>query len=395
MPPHKKGSRTGLDEIEKQWPKDLKGARVGLLVHPASVNSKLEHAVPVLARSRKLKLAALFGPQHGIFGQTQDNMIEWEGFRDVATGLPVYSLYGATRKPGTEMLANFDVLVVDMQDVGSRYYTFIWTLALCMESCNEAGKTVVVLDRPNPINGQSVEGPMLRTDFASFVGLKPLPVRHGMTIGEIGSYLQTSFLPGLDYRVITMEGWKRRMWFDDTGLPWVMPSPNMPTLDTALVYPGMCLFEATNVSEGRGTTRPFEIFGGPFIHAETIVNVLREFKLPGVVFRPLSFQPMFQKHAGLLCGGAQIHVTDRQKFRPFKTGAAIIKAIHNTYPRDFKWKQPPYEYEEVNLPIDILAGSDQLRKDIELWKDLDEMETWWKDESRVFEKIRKNFLLYR
>ena len=394
MPTHKNGTRTGLDGIEKEWPKDLKGARVGLLVHPASVNSRLEHAVSVLGRSRKCKLAALFGPQHGIYGQTQDNMVEWEGFRDAATGLPVYSLYGATRKPVTAMLKDFDVLVVDMQDVGSRYYTFTWTLDLCMEACSEAGKSVVVLDRPNPINGQSVEGPLLRADFSSFVGLKPIPVRHGMTMGEIGSYLQASFYPGLDYRVIRMQGWKRKMWFDQTGLPWVMPSPNMPTLDTALVYPGMCLFEATNVSEGRGTTRPFELFGAPFIHPETIVSVLKEFKLSGVVFRPLSFQPTFQKHAGLLCGGAQIHVTDRQKFRPFKTGVAVLKAIHNTYPRDFKWNEPPYEYDEVNLPIDILSGSDQLRKDIETWKDLDEMETWWQEDARAFDKIRKTFLHY-
>ncbi len=394
MPKRAKGTGSGLDGTEKQWPRDLKGARVGLVVHPASVNKKLEHAVAVLGKSRKCRLTALFGPQHGISGQTQDNMVEWEGFRDPATGLPVYSLYGATRKPRAGMLSDLDVLVIDLQDVGSRYYTFIWTLELCMQACNEAGKSVIVLDRPNPINGQSVEGPMLKPEFASFVGLRPLPVRHGMTIGEIGAYLREAFHPRLDYRVIAMQGWRRKMWFDETGLPWVMPSPNMPTLDTALVYPGMCLFEATNVSEGRGTTRPFEIFGAPFIHPETIVNVLKECRLPGVVFRPLSFQPTFQKHAGFLCGGAQIHVTDRGKFKPFKTGVAILKAIHNTYPRDFKWKEPPYEYEEVNLPIDILAGSDRLRKDIEAWKDLDEMETWWKEEARAFEKIRKNFLLY-
>jgi uncharacterized protein YbbC (DUF1343 family) len=395
MPTRRKVTRTGLDRIEKRWPKDLKGARVGLVVHPASVNSKLEHAITVTSKSRKFRLTALFGPQHGIFGQTQDNMIEWEGFRDPATGLPVFSLYGATRKPGLETLADIDVLVVDLQDVGSRYYTFIWTLELCMQACREAGKSVVVLDRPNPITGESVEGPMLTPDYASFVGLRPLPVRHGMTIGEIGLYLGEIFHPGLDYRVIAMEGWKRSMWFDQTGLPWVMPSPNMPTFDSALVYPGMCLFEATNISEGRGTTRPFEIFGAPFIHPETIVNVLKEFKLPGVVFRPLSFQPTFQKHAGLLCGGAQIHVTDRQKYRPFKTGVAILKAIHNTYPRDFKWKEPPYEYEEVNLPIDILAGSDRLRKDIESWKDLKEMDAWWKEESKAFEKVRKKYLAYK
>ncbi len=394
MPTRKKGAQTGLDLIDKHWPRELKGARIGLAVHPASINRKLEHAVPVCGKSKKFEITALFGPQHGIFGQTQDNMVEWEGFHDPATGLPVYSLYGATRKPRIEMLEDIDILVVDLQDVGSRYYTFIWTLELCMEACREAGKSVVVLDRPNPINGQSVEGPVLRPDFASFVGLRPVPVRHGMTIGEVGAYLQESFHPGLDYRIIPMQGWKRKMWFDHTGLPWVMPSPNMPTLDTALVYPGMCLLEATNISEGRGTTRPFEIFGAPFMHPETIVRVLKEFKLPGVVFRPLSFQPTFQKHAGLLCGGAQIHIIDRQKFKPFKTGVAILKAIHNTYPRDFRWKEPPYEYEEVNLPIDILAGSDRLRKDIESWKDLGEMETWWKEEARAFEKIRKAFFLY-
>jgi len=386
---------SGLDVTEKLWPRDLKNARVGLVVHPASTNRRLEHAVTVCRRSKKFNITTLFGPQHGILGQTQDNMIEWEGFRDPATGLQVYSLYGKTRKPRPEMLSNIDVLVVDLQDVGSRYYTFIWTLELCMEACQEAGKTVIVLDRPNPINGTAVEGPLLVPEFASFVGLCPLPVRHGMTMGEIGAYLGDTFHPGLDYRVTPLQGWKRKMWYDQTTLPWVMPSPNMPTLETALVYPGMCLFEATNISEGRGTTRPFEIFGAPFIHAETIVAALKEFKLPGVVFRPLSFQPTFQKHAGLLCHGAQIHVTDREKFRSFKTGVAILKAIHNTYPRDFAWKQPPYEYEEIMLPIDILAGTNRLRKDIEAWKDLNEMEAWWKEDVRAFDKIRKKFLLYK
>ncbi len=390
----KKGTLTGLDLIEKRWPKDLLRMRVGLVVHPASVNSRLEHAVTVCMRSRKFKLAALFGPQHGILGQTQDNMIEWEGFRDPATGLPVYSLYGKARKPRPEMLSNIDALVIDLQDVGSRYYTFIWTMELCMQACRDAGKTIVVLDRPNPLAGHLTEGPALDPRFASFVGLRPLPVRHGMTIGEISGYLRDSFHPGLDLYVIKMQGWKRKIWFDQTRLPWVMPSPNMPTPDTALVYPGMCLFEATNISEGRGTTRPFELFGAPFIHPETIVTALNKFKLPAALFRPLSFQPTFQKHAGMLCGGAQIHVTDREKFKPFKTGVAILKAIHDTYPRDFQWNQPPYEYEEVKPPIDILAGTDRLRKDIESGKDLDGMEKWWKEETKAFEKIRKNRLLY-
>jgi uncharacterized protein YbbC (DUF1343 family) len=394
MPTQTKRVLTGLDLVEKHWPKDLLNARVGLVVHPASVNGKFEHAIGVCGRSRRFRLTALFGPQHGILGQTQDNMIEWEGTRDPATGLPVHSLYGRTRKPQAEALANVDVLVIDLQDVGSRYYTFIWTLDLCMQACREAGKMIVVLDRPNPLAGHITEGPVLDPAFASFVGLRPLPVRHGMTIGEVGVYLRKTFHPDLNYRVIRMQGWKRKMWFDRTRLPWVMPSPNMPTPDTALVYPGMCLFEATNVSEGRGTTRPFELFGAPFIHPETLVSVLRDFKLPGVVFRPLSFQPTFQKHAGQLCGGAQIHVTDRERFKPFKTGVAVLKAIHNTYPRDFRWNQPPYEYEEVNLPIDILAGSSRLRKDIEAWKDLDDMELWWKEETKAFGKVRKKHLLY-
>jgi len=390
----KKGTLTGLDLIDKLWPADLKGARVGLVVHPASVNGRMEHAVAVCMHSRKFKLAALFGPQHGILGQTQDNMVEWEGFRDPATGLPVCSLYGKARKPRPEMLDAVDVLVIDLQDVGSRYYTFIWTMDLCMQACREAGKAIVVLDRPNPLAGHITEGPVLDPGFASFVGLRPLPVRHGMTIGEISAYLRDTFYPGLDQDIIPMQGLKRTMWFDQTRLPWVMPSPNMPTPDTALVYPGMCLLEATNISEGRGTTRPFELFGAPFIHPETIVNVLNEFKLPGVLFRPLSFQPTFQKHAGLLCGGAQLHVTDREKFKPFKTGVAVLKAVHDTCPRDFAWKQPPYEYDEVNLPIDILAGTDRLRKDIESGKDLDGMEKWWQEETKSFEKIRKKCLLY-
>ncbi len=394
MSPKQQGSFTGLDLLEKLWPIDLRGVRVGLVAHPASVNRAFEHAVDIFRWSKRFRLTAIFGPQHGILGHTQDNMAEWEGFRDPASGLPVFSLYGKVRKPTRSMLDHIDALAVDLQDVGSRYYTFIWTLDLCMQACREAGKTVIVLDRPNPIGGRVAEGPVLSIQYASFVGFKPIPVRHGMTIAEIGSYVNHSCYPDLDFRIIPMQGWKRKMWFDETGLPWVLPSPNMPTLDTALVYPGMCLLEGTNISEGRGTTRPFEIFGAPFIHPETIVNVLNEYRLPGVVFRPLSFQPTFQKHANKLCGGAQIHVTDRERFKPFKTGVAILKAVHNTYPRDFAWKQPPYEYEEINLPIDILAGTNRLRKEIEAWKDLNEMEKWWKEDVRTFEKVRKKHLIY-
>jgi len=387
--------RVGLDLFEKNWPQKLKGTRVGLLVHPASVNRKLEHAVNLFIKSKKLDLQALFGPQHGIRGETQDNMVEWKGFRDAHTKLPIFSLYGHTRKPEPSMLKDIDVMVIDMQNVGSRYYTFIWTMELCMQACLEMNKSVVVLDRPNPIGGHITEGPVLDTTYASFVGLRPLPVRHGMTIGEIGNYLRNEFYPSLDFHVIPMQGWKRKIWFNDTGLPWVMPSPNMPTLDTAAVYPGTCLLEGTNLSEGRGTTRPFEIFGAPFIDPEILVSHLNQFRLHGVVFRPIYFQPTFQKHAGKLCRGAQIHIVNREKFKPFKTGIAILKIIHDLYPEHFEWKQPPYEYETEKMPIDILAGTDKLRKGIEKDGKLDQMEEWWQEQCQQFHRTyRKRYLMY-
>ncbi len=385
----------GLDSYERKWPGSLKGSHAGLLVHPASLNKKFQDTVSLFLNSSKFTLKALFGPQHGIRGETQDNMVEWEGYRDKKTGLPAFSLYGAMRKPDPAMLKDIDVMVIDLQDAGSRYYTFIWTMELCMQACAEMKKSVVILDRPNPIGGHKAEGAVLDQQFSSFVGLRPLPIRHGMTTGEIGQYLRHEFYPALDFHVISMKGWKRKMWFDETGLPWVMPSPNMPTLETATVYPGMCLLEGTQISEGRGTTRPFEIFGAPFVDPDLLVSRLKEYSLPGVIFRPVYFQPTFQKHAGKLCGGAQIHITNRERFRPFKTGVAVLKAIHDLYPEQFAWKQPPYEYEYEKLPIDILAGSDRLRLDIESSVPLDHMEEWWHEECKAFDrKIRKKYLLY-
>ncbi len=387
--------RTGLELFEKKWPVRFKGAKVGLLVHPASVNRRLDHAAGLFLRSKKCRLTALFGPQHGFLGETQDNMVEWKGFRHGKTGLPVFSLYGETRKPRPGMLKELDLMVVDLQDVGSRYYTFIWTMDLCMQACLGAGKPLAVLDRPNPIGGLRTEGPVLDPAFSSFVGNRPLPVRHGMTIGEIGHYLRDEFYPGLDFHVISMEGWSRRMWFDATKLPWVMPSPNMPTLETASVYPGMCLLEGTNLSEGRGTTRPFEIFGAPFVDPDRLVSKLTEFRLPGAVFRPLHFQPAFQKHSGKLCGGGQIHITNRDSFKPFKTGVAVLKTAHDLYPDLFKWKMPPYEYENDKMPIDILAGSDRLRKMIERGEGLERIEESCREECSYFTRnVRRRYLIY-
>jgi uncharacterized protein YbbC (DUF1343 family) len=347
-----------LDHLSELWPNKFRGARIGALLHPASVSSNVEHASRILERHSGdlFHLAAFFGPQHGFLGQTQDNMVEWKSYEHPRLHIPVHSLYGEYREPTAEMLRGLDVLLIDLQDIGSRYYTFVWTLYLSMRACETCGIAVVVLDRPNPINGVTTEGPILDPNYTSFVGMHPLLVRHGRTIGELAQQFRDEAFPNCEVSVLPIKQWERAMWFDQTGLPWVMPSPNMPTLDTATVYPGMCLFEGTNISEGRGTTRPFEIFGAPFIDAEKLCTVLNNQKLPGVFFRENYFQPTFQKFAGQLCGGAQIHVIDRECFQPFQTGLEIIRKIRAFYRDQFAWKQPPYEYETEKLPVEILLG---------------------------------------
>jgi uncharacterized protein YbbC (DUF1343 family) len=347
-----------LDHLDEVWPKKLRGTRIAALLHPASVSSKLEHASRVLERynSDLFRLTAFFGPQHGFLGQTQDNMVQWKSYVHPRLGIPVYSLYAEHREPTLETLQDLDVLLVDLQDIGARYYTFIWTMYLCMRACEQAGVAVVVLDRPNPINGVTTEGPMPDANYKSFVGMHPLAVRHGRSIGELAQQFRDEAFPKCRLTILPMKNWKREMWFDQTGLPWVMPSPNMAALDTATVYPGMCLLEGTNISEGRGTTRPFEIFGAPFIDAEQLCNELNKLRLQGVFFRQNYFQPTFHKFVGELCGGAQIHVIDRNAFRPFQTGIEIIRLIRKLYPKSFAWKQPPYEYETEKLPIEILLG---------------------------------------
>jgi uncharacterized protein YbbC (DUF1343 family) len=347
-----------LDNLHELWPEELRGARIGALLHPASVSSKLEHASRILERfnGELFRLAAFFGPQHGFLGQTQDNMAEWKTYEHPRLHIPIYSLYGEHREPTAEMLQNIDAVVIDLQDIGARYYTFIWTLYLCMRACEKQGVHVVVLDRPNPINGLTIEGPILDSDYRSFVGMHPIHVRHGRTIAELALQFRNEAFLNCRLSILPVRNWKRAMWFDETGLPWVMPSPNMPTLETATVYPGMCLLEGTTISEGRGTTRPFEIFGAPFIEAEQLCRELNNSKLPGVFFREAYFQPAFHKFAGRLCGGAQLHVVNRNSFRPFATGVEIIKRIRKLCGDQFQWKQPPYEYEWKRLPIEILIG---------------------------------------
>ncbi len=384
----------GLEVIKNENFSRLKGRTIGLVVNPASLDSGLISTVDIFLTADGVKVEALFGPQHGIRGETQDNMIEWEGFRDKKTGLSIYSLYGTTRAPLREMMEGIDCLVIDLPDVGARYYTFVWTLALCLRACKKYGKACVVLDRPNPINGVAMEGPVLDPRFSSFVGLYPLPIRPGMTMGEIALYLNREFKIECDLSVVPLEGWQREMWFDETSLPWVMPSPNMPTLDTAIVYPGMCLLEGTNISEGRGTTRPFEIFGKPGVDPDELVKKLTGEALPGVRFRPLYFQPTFQKYQGESCGGAQIHVTDRNSFLPVLTGVAVIRTIYHLHSESFSWKQPPYEYEAEKLPIDILAGTDELRSQIEHGCSLEEIARSWQKKLDLFREARKPYLLY-
>ncbi|HPF70629.1 MAG TPA: DUF1343 domain-containing protein [Candidatus Krumholzibacteria bacterium] len=377
--------KTGLDRMVEQGFAPLRGRRLGLVMHPASRDRHLRRGWRLCHQSPLTDVRALFGPQHGFLGQTQDNMIEWQGFTDRATGLPVHSLYGEVRKPTPEMLADVDTLVIDLQDVGARYYTFIWTLYLCMEACAELGKSVVVLDRPNPIGGVELEGPVLDPAYSSFVGLAPVPVRHGLTSGELALFFRHWRGWKLDLEVVWMDGWRRAMDFEATGLPWVLPSPNMPTVDTAFVYPGGCLLEATNLSEGRGTTRPFEIFGAPWVDADTLVGLLRDWKLPGLKWRPLDFEPTFHKHANQVCGGVQVHVTDRKAFRPLLTYTAAIAAIRELWPERFAWKEPPYEYETVKLPIDILAGGPEWRTMIEEGRRPWSMAEVWRDACDAFD----------
>ena len=373
----------------------LRGARVGIVCNHASVDYGFAHIVDRLAAAEDVRLSAIFGPQHGFRSDVQDNMIETPHRDDPSRRIPVYSLYSETREPTPAMLKGLDLLVVDLQDIGARIYTYIYTMANCLRACGRHGVPVIVCDRPNPINGVDIEGALLRKGFESFVGLFPIPMRHGMTMAELARLFNEEFGLGAQLEVVRMDGWERSMFADETGLPWVMPSPNMPTLDTAIVYPGTVLFEGTLLSEGRGTTRPFELVGAPGVEAERFARELNTRGLPGVFFRPAVFEPTFQKHAKTTCGGCQVHVTDRRAYTPVLTGAALIEALQHAVPQGFAlWRQPPYEYEREKLPIDILAGSDVLRQQIEADAPLEDSAASWRDDEAAFRKARQPYLLY-
>jgi uncharacterized protein YbbC (DUF1343 family) len=372
----------------------LKGRTVGLVVNPASINQRFEHAID-LAELGWVRFGAIFGPQHGFRSDLQENMIESGHARDDRRRIPIYSLYSETREPTAEMLTGLDALVIDLQDVGTRIYTYIYTMANCLRAAARHALPVIVCDRPNPIGGIAVEGPMLEMGFESFVGLFPLPMRHGMTIGELARLFNKAFGIGAKLEVVAMQGWTRDQFFDDTGLPWVLPSPNIPTLESAIVYPGTVLFEGTNVSEGRGTTKPFELIGAPWVREDVFCAALNARALPGVHFRPAMFEPTFHKHAKTLCGGCQMHVTDRRRFRAVETGVALLEAFRSARPAAFAWREPPYEYEYTLPPIDILYGSAGLRTALEAGEDAAAIAATWTTPVGRFLHLREEYLLYR
>ena len=372
----------------------VKGARVGLVCNQASVNHEFQHVADLLKKHDAVNLRALFGPQHGIRGDVQDNMVETEHATDRETGLPIYSLYSETREPTESMMRDIDVIVFDMQDVGCRIYTFAYTMANCMLAARKFGKKVIVCDRPNPINGRDVAGNVLEKGQESFVGQYSIPTRHGMTLGELARMFNEHFLIKCELEVVPMDGWDRNDWHDETNAPWVMPSPNMPTLDSATVFPGTVHFEGTQVSEGRGTTRPFELVGAPYIVSEDYAAELNEANLPGVYFRSCIFRPTFQKHGGVSCEGVQIQVMDRNIFEPVTTGLAMVKLARDLYPDKFRWKEPPYEYVFDRNPFDVIAGTTKVREAFEQGTTIAELQESWQGELNEFKKLREQFLIY-
>ncbi len=388
--------RTGLERLLADPRRWLGRARVGLVANAASVDRNLAHAIDRMRAHPDIDLCLLFGPEHGIRGAAQD-MVGLTDARDPVSGLPEVSLYGATfasLSPRPDHLAQIDVLVFDVQDVGARYYTYAATMALCQRAARAAGVKVVVLDRPNPIGGARVEGGGLDPGLENFCGLYPIPQRHGLTVGELARLYNDAFGIGGDLDVVACEGWQRSAYFDECGLPWVMPSPNMPTLDTALVYPGMCLLEGTNVSEGRGTTRPFELCGAPFIDGQALASALARYDLPGVQFRPCVIEPTFHKFARQRCGGVQVHVRDRLVFDAYRTGIAVLVVTKRLWPEEFAWRREAYEFRDDVPAIDLLTGRTAVREAIDAGADLDAVMALACGGADVYERGRPAALLY-
>jgi uncharacterized protein YbbC (DUF1343 family) len=387
---------TGLESVLHKFPSELKGKRIGILCHAPSIASDYRHISDIFFNMKNCSLAALFGPQHGLHGQTQDNMIEWQSQKHPVYGIPLYSLYGEHRKPTAEMLNGIDAFMIDLQDVGARLYTYIWTVKLCMEACSEAGIPVWLLDRPNPVARLPFDGPVLKKEYFTFVGGASIPLCHRMTIGEMAMWLKVKYYPGCELRVVRMKHWRRSFLFSDTKLPWVLPSPNIPTLQSALVYPGTVLIEALNLSEGRGTTIPFELFGAPYIDTVKLKKNLDSRQISGCVFRPHDFIPTFHKFSGELCHGMQIHITDINTFRPVEAALEIFDAIIETSePDSLKFKLPPYEYENNLMPFDILSGDPGMRSTLIARNNLQMEKERWADEIEEFRKEFVELMFYK
>jgi uncharacterized protein YbbC (DUF1343 family) len=390
--------KVGLERLltEAPWRKLVEGRRVAILANPISVDHRFKHVVD-LATDAGWDLVRLFGPEHGIRGEAQD-MESVEQTLDPITGLPCVSLYGkdeASLRPRAEHLDGVDALVIDLQDVGARYYTFVYTAAWAAQVCAQTGTQVILCDRPNPLGGEVLEGNLVQEGFRSFVGAWPLPTRHGMTMGELlRCFDARGDLRGCDLQVVPMEGWRRSMWYDQTGLAFVQPSPNMPTLDTATVYPGMCLLEGTNLSEGRGTTRPFELFGAPWLDARALLERLDTYQIPGCAFRLATFKPMFQKHAGQLCKGLQLHVTDRASFRSLTTALILLQETMALHPDEFAWRTQVYEFVQDRLAIDLLLGDGLMRQGLYGQMGFEEWEGLLAQSRASFEAERAASLLY-
>jgi uncharacterized protein YbbC (DUF1343 family) len=386
--------QTGLDRIRKGLWKKLKGYKLGLLANQASLDSRFNGAKEVISRLLPGQLTALFGPQHGYGGEDQDNMVETDHTHDNALGIPVFSLYAEKRKPLPHMLEGVDILIIDLQDVGTRVYTFASTMLNCLKAAGKAGKKIIVLDRPNPLGGEILEGNLLHPELYSFVGPYRFPMRHGLTMGEMALVFNKKFRLDCDLEIIAMHGWRREMLWDKTGLKWMMPSPNMPLLETAYVYPGQVIWEGTNLSEGRGTCRPFEIFGAPYLDPKSIKKAIEPEATRGCFLQEYSFRPTFQKWKGELCKGFMLHVIDPHTYRPYLTSIALLNAIMEIHKKDFRWKNPPYEYERERKPIDLILGDTALRKDLESGTPISRITQNWVADIESFSQRRRPYLLY-
>ena len=385
---------TGLEQFVSAPPPWMVGQKIALLCNQASTDKKFRHSRDLIEQVFPGQLTCLFSPQHGFFSEKQDNMIESDHIQDPVIGVPVYSLYAEKRAPDPTMFDDFDILLVDLLDVGTRVYTFIWTVVYCLQVAAETGRKVVVLDRPNPIGGHLVEGNLLKKDWTSFVGLYEIPMRHGLTMGELALLCNHEMGIKAELEVIPVQGWRRNMFMDEVSFPWVFPSPNMPSLTTALVYSGQVIWEGTNVSEGRGTTLPFLLCGAPYINNRDVIKYLEKTPLPGCVLRPLVFEPTSGKWSGKGCNGFQIHVTNPENYRPYRTTLALLQAFIHLYPEQFSYKDPPYEYEFERLPMDLILGDQQVRIALEEGVDIIELEHTWVDELKGFEELRRSVFLY-